>query len=744
MTYSQVFGGGTINPSERTYLSLVTAVDVTLNWPLNTVATDNVAADIIDVDATAPGVDITLSDARQVSNGFTSLFTNVGSNNYQVLDALGATIVSPGPGEAWFVYLTDNSTEGGTWSTFQLGATVSVASAAALAGAGIKAITTTLNQSIPPTLTAATPINWADANRALFTIWTGGVGVLNLPTPVSVGSDWFGLVRNEGSGTLTVTPAAGQVDSAATLVLNPGDSIFLVTDGTDFYSIGLGGSTTVGFDFVQIDVSGSGNFTLTGVQLNRISYQFTGALTGNRTIIVPNTIQQYWVDNSTTGAFSLFIQTAAQITPVEVTQGNRSILYCDGTDVVDAETGTFTPPVGIAQGGTGAITAPTAVANLGALPVIVDLASVAPASGDFLAFQDIDDADNNKRATIADIVAAAGGSNAQISGVPVNNQLAVWVNGTDIEGDANLTFSGGAAGVLSTPNITGGATELSVTGYDENDDGLVLEDGMRLTFEDLAFANDVYLRNEGVGGGSGTLTMRTDSSANLVLAGPGFQLNNSALTEPVNLSLLTATVRRANFSQAVRAQGPIYLVERATANSDFAGDGQIWIENSVANRLMFTDDVGTDMTVACSQFIFKSANETVNNSSTFQDDNDFTGLQMDAGATYRVRMGLLVSQASAVPDFKVQLVGEGAGTLLFLAGGAMSQPDGGVPNIGDAGSLAGGFVDTSVGDNWIHVEFIATVGNDDTFKVQWAQQTANASNTTLQDRSYIEVTKIAG
>ena len=111
MTYSEVFGGGTINPAQRTYLELTTAVDVTLNWPTNTVATDNVAADIIDVDATAPGVNISLSDAREVSNGFTSLFVNVGSNSFDVLDALGGSIVSPAPGTAWFIYLTDNSTE---------------------------------------------------------------------------------------------------------------------------------------------------------------------------------------------------------------------------------------------------------------------------------------------------------------------------------------------------------------------------------------------------------------------------------------------------------------------------------------------------------------------------------------------------------------------------------------------------------------------------------------------------------
>jgi len=366
MGYTEVFGGGSINPSQRTYLSLVTAIDVALQWPIEQqIAGSNVAADIIDVNATAPGLNVDFDDAQIVSNGFTSLMTNVGAQTVTIRDSAGGTIISLAPGEAWFIYLTDNSTAAGVWRTFQLGATVSVANASALAGAGLKAIATTLNRTIPPTLTAVTPINWVDANRAQFTIWTGGVGILNLPVAATVGSDWFSIVRNEGSGDLTITPAAGTIDSAATLIMSPGTSAMVITDGANFYTVGLGQSTAGTFDFVQIDVSGTGDFNLSGVQLNRISYRFVGALTGNRTIRVPNTIQQYWVDNSTTGAFSLFVATAAQVTPVEVLQNNRSIFYCDGTDVIDADTGTLTPPISIGQGGTGALNAVDAMANLG-------------------------------------------------------------------------------------------------------------------------------------------------------------------------------------------------------------------------------------------------------------------------------------------------------------------------------------------------------------------------------------------
>jgi hypothetical protein len=45
----------------------------------------------------------------------------------------------------------------------------------------------------------------------------------------------------------------------------------------------------------------------------------------------------------------------------------RGIYYCDGTDVVDADTATVSFPISIPQGGTGATTAGGALINLAAL-----------------------------------------------------------------------------------------------------------------------------------------------------------------------------------------------------------------------------------------------------------------------------------------------------------------------------------------------------------------------------------------
>ena len=382
MSFTDVFGGETIFPSQLSYNSIITAVDVVLQWPREQqIEGVNVVADWMDIDASAPSINIDMPAATNTSTGNKVTFNNIGSNTFTVRDDTGGTIQSVAPGEQWILILRDNTTAAGLWRTSQLGATVSVASAGALAGAGIKAITTTLNQKIDSDVEAATPFTAVDGDRAKCLIYTAGAGTCNLPSPGAVGNDWFFMLRNSGSGTLNVLPPSGVIDGGASINLDPEDSAFIFTDGTDFFTVGLSTGSTIAFDFISLAVPGSGDFVLSGANLDRISYRFTGVLTGNRRIVVPNTTQQYWVDNQTTGAFTLEIDTAAGAGQV-VIQGESVILYCDATDVINATSATSVSfPITIGQGGTGGTTILAAQTNLQVPPVGRLLNTTAPISG---------------------------------------------------------------------------------------------------------------------------------------------------------------------------------------------------------------------------------------------------------------------------------------------------------------------------------------------------------------------------
>ena len=369
-TYTQIFGGTTIYPSDVSYLSLTLTADTALDWPLESNTLLRPAARIIDV--TPTGVySILMPPADQTGTGQTVLFNNLGPQTVTVKNSVGGTLLSMGQGEQWQIYLTDNTTAAGSWRVFRYGAATAQAQASALAGFGLTATGSTLSQSTPVTL-FNTNYPAGGSDRAKMFVWTGGLGTLTLPTAAGVGADYFVAVRNGGSGNLIIDPQGLEtINGAANLTLAPGDSATAVTDGTNWYTLGLGQSAVFAFDYTSINLAGlSGNYTLSGAELNRIAYEFTGAIVGNIDIIVPKTTQQYWVTNSTTGgSFTLRVRTNTQTPGVLVARGSRAILYCNGNDVVDAETGGIAVPVAVADGGTGATTAGGALINLGGTAV---------------------------------------------------------------------------------------------------------------------------------------------------------------------------------------------------------------------------------------------------------------------------------------------------------------------------------------------------------------------------------------
>ena len=371
-SFTQVFGGGTLDPAQPSYKAYTATSSITSVWPIEASTSQNVVAAINDISfGTTTGLTFTLPPANQVSVGYNMLFNNVGTSAFTVLANGGGTILTATSGAAWSAYVTDNSTASGAYRIYQAGAGTSSASAGTLAGLGIKAITTTLNQEYPAYSFAISTLITA-SYRAATLIWTGGSGVFTFDPLATLTSGWFVNIVNQGTGALVVTPPSGTIDSLSSKTLNPTNSCIVTTNGSDMFTVGFGQSAVYAFSFITISLAGfSGNYTLSGSQLNKTAIQFTGAIVGAVNIIVPFTAQQYWVDNSTTGGtgFTFLVKTSTQTGGVAVTNdgtsARREISYCNGLIVVNADTTGLSTPLAIGDGGTGATTATAALVNLG-------------------------------------------------------------------------------------------------------------------------------------------------------------------------------------------------------------------------------------------------------------------------------------------------------------------------------------------------------------------------------------------
>jgi hypothetical protein len=356
-TYVDVFTGSNIYPTDVSLTKLDLTASITLWWPQEAQPNQPIASSIVQIDSsTAANWIITMPDARRTSIGDTTLFNNLSSRVVIINDAGGTQIVSLDPGTQWQVYLASNTTQAGVFEVYQFGAGTSTANASALAGAGLKAISSKLAQSASVTGFTSS-FNLASTDRAeLFNFLESAAGVeVTLPNPSVAQNDWFVQLRNSGASSITLLPFASEtIDGLSSLTFNPGDSAFIMCDGTNYCTVGFGQNANFAFEYIIIDLDGVGtDYTLSGSELNRVGYEFTGSMTASFTVIVPATVQQYWVFNNTvdTGD-ALSIATAAQKAlgnELSLVRGNSVITYCNGTDVI----ATVASPVAAAiNGGT--------------------------------------------------------------------------------------------------------------------------------------------------------------------------------------------------------------------------------------------------------------------------------------------------------------------------------------------------------------------------------------------------------
>jgi len=451
-------------------------------------------------------------------------------------------------------------------------------------------------------------------------VWSGALGTVSLIAASTLGNNWFADIRNSGSGNLTIDPASSElINGATTLVLSPGDSCRVVTDGSAWYTFGLGRSAVFAFDYTSISLTGQTSpYTLSGSELNRVAYKFTGVLTANMEIVVPSTTQQYWVDNSTTGgSYTVGLRTVSQTPAINVVRGSRGIYYCDGTNFLDADTGGISTPISIADGGTGSTTAGGARVNLSA--------AASGANSDITSLSGLTTA----------LAPAYGGTG--VTTVPSNGQVLIG-NGTNytaatLTAGSNITITnaagaitiaatgggGGGGGTVTSVAASGGTTGLSFTGSPITTSGtltltgtlatanggtgvtgtpsngqLLIGNGSGYTLATLTAGSNVTITNSaggitiaatgGGGGGGGTVTSVSGSGGST-----GMTLSGGPITTSGTLTLGGTLALANGGTGATTASGARTALDvPSTAGSGASGTWGISISGNAATATSAT------------------------------------------------------------------------------------------------------------------------------------------------------------
>jgi hypothetical protein len=307
----------------------------------------NISQTISSTTITAPAISLYMPPANQASVGQDALIRNTGSNTFSVYDYNGQNLIaSIAAGQAKYIYIETNANTSGTWGVIAFGVGSSTVDAATLAGYGILAIGSTLNQSNKVT-TFSSNITATDAMRAQTYVWTGGVGTFTLPLYTSFSyANWFMSIKNGSSSALTIACSGSDLfNGSSAVVLQPNDSCMIVNSNTSssagyssYYSVGLGKSTLFNFSQFTKTVTG-GSYTLTNTEASNTIQKYTGTLNSNQTILLPPTIQVYYINNATSGSYNLiFGISGSSGSTASITANNTAIIVSDSVNIVNATT----------------------------------------------------------------------------------------------------------------------------------------------------------------------------------------------------------------------------------------------------------------------------------------------------------------------------------------------------------------------------------------------------------------------
>ena len=360
--YVSPFTGTVVTQTDVSYFALAFSADTTLNWPSTVNDSENPAARIIDCVASTSGLTVALPAGNQGTLGADILFRNLGAFPFVITDFLGGASVTVPVGISKYFYLVNNSTTAGTWNNVTFAAGTSYADAASLAGAGLTTFSGHLATTQNPVDVTTTPVI-NDMSRAATFVWNGGAGNFNLPAISSLSAGWYIGFRNNGTGSLTITPVSpNTINTSTSIVANPGDSGFILYDANSngFITVGLANPNVTSFTSATYDVDAIPGNTFNLTKFAPIIQTYiaqSGTRTATLAVTLPAITQIYILVNNTnqTGYNITFQNQGSSQPPFVLAAGGVVTMLSDGSNLYPLTTSSS----GIFYGANGTAALPT-------------------------------------------------------------------------------------------------------------------------------------------------------------------------------------------------------------------------------------------------------------------------------------------------------------------------------------------------------------------------------------------------
>lgn len=296
-----------------------------------------------------------------------------------------------------------------------------------------------------------------------------------------------------------------------------------------------------------------------------------------------------------------------------------------------------------------------------------------------------------------DTVLGAGGGG--IGGTITNDQVAFGAATADeIEGSADFTFDGTTVTIADTAHLR--LEELADVTLASTDHAfqIGLSSGNNIAMD----SNEILSRNNGAAatlgmqaeGGNinmftntaGVVAVRSGSTLRIESASNGDEVDFSHDDTDFNAAFTDTTDWNITGITRLKHNGVLALQERASAPSDEAAYGQLWVRNDVPNTLMFTDDAGNDIVLASggSQGGIESDSNT---GSTTLSGTGFVGvlnLSLPINSEFMLYV-LFEIEAPAADDGKIQFVLNNGTVLSGLV--MESETDTNLPIFGNSAAV---------------------------------------------------------